>query len=165
MKHDCEMDIPVTYCDNNTVLLLKKCLYGLKQVAFAFYRKLLAAANVIGLKRSSADPSLYYKWEGGRLVFMISWIDDNMIVGSPDLVVKLKSNLMKQLDYDDCGVLMEYIRNKIEYIGEDAIRLVQAVLSQSYEDEFELGNRCYYMPTSPGMVLMPPVECKGALKP
>ena len=33
------------------VLLLKKCLYGLKQAAMAFYRKLRAAASNIGLTR------------------------------------------------------------------------------------------------------------------
>ena len=53
------------FYDNNTVLLLKKCLYGFKQAAMAFYRKLLAAASKIALKQSSADPCLYYKWEGG----------------------------------------------------------------------------------------------------
>jgi hypothetical protein len=35
------------FYDNDTVLLLKKCLYGLKQVAMAFYSKLLAAATKI----------------------------------------------------------------------------------------------------------------------
>jgi hypothetical protein len=52
---------------------------------------------------------------------MISWIDGKMIVGPSDLVLKLKSNLIKQLECDDCGELTEYIRNKIERIGEDAI--------------------------------------------
>ncbi len=49
------------FYNNNTVLLLKKCLYGLKQAAMAFYEKLLAAASKIGLKQSSADQCLYYK--------------------------------------------------------------------------------------------------------
>jgi hypothetical protein len=49
------------FYDDDTVLLLKKCLYGLKQAAIVFYRKLLAAASKIGLKHSCADPSLYYK--------------------------------------------------------------------------------------------------------
>jgi hypothetical protein len=53
------------FYDNVTVLLLKKCLYGLQQAVIAFYRRLLAAATKIGLKHSSADPCLYYKWEGG----------------------------------------------------------------------------------------------------
>jgi hypothetical protein len=47
------------FYDENAVLLLKKCLYGLKQGAMVFYRKL--AARKIGLKHSSADPCLYYK--------------------------------------------------------------------------------------------------------
>jgi hypothetical protein len=79
------------FYDKDTNLLLKKCLCGLKQVAMAFYRRLLAAATKIGLKRSSADPCLYYKLEGGRLVIMISWIDDNISVGPLDLVLSTLS--------------------------------------------------------------------------
>jgi hypothetical protein len=119
----------------------------------AFYKKLLATASKIGLKRSSADPCLYYKWEGKRLSIIISWIEDNMIVGPSDLVLKLESNLMEQFKCNDCGVLTEYIGNKIERIGEDAMQLIQTVLTQSYEDEFELGNRCYNTPAQPGTVL------------
>ena len=66
----------------DTVLLLNKTLYGLKQAAKAFYRKLLAAARNIGLQQIVADPCLYNKWEEGRLVVMISWVNDNMIMGN-----------------------------------------------------------------------------------
>ncbi len=38
----------------------------------------------IGLKRNTADPCLYYKWERGSLVIVISWIDNNMILGPED---------------------------------------------------------------------------------
>ncbi len=44
-----------------SVLLLKKCLYGIKQAAKAFWRQLLRAASAMGLKRSTADPCLYFK--------------------------------------------------------------------------------------------------------
>jgi hypothetical protein len=153
------------FYDDNIVLLLKKCFYGLEHAAMAFYMKLLAAASKIGLKHNSADSCLYYKWKGERLVIMISWIDANMIVGPSDLVLKLKSNLMEQFECNDCGVLTEHTGNKIECVGEDAIRLVQTVLTQSYEDEFKLGNRYYNTPAQPGMVLMHPVEGKEVLKP
>jgi hypothetical protein len=86
-----------------------------------------------------------------------------MIVGPLDLVFKLKSNLMEQFECDDCGELTEYIRNKIERVGEDAIRLVQTVLTQSYEDEFNLGNKCYNMLAQSGTVLMRPVKGKEVL--
>jgi hypothetical protein len=69
---------------SDTVLLLKKTLYGFKQAVMAFNRKLLAATKNIGLTRSKANPCLYYKWEKGSLVIMISWIDDNMILGPED---------------------------------------------------------------------------------
>jgi hypothetical protein len=36
----------------------------------------------------------------------------------------------------------------------NAIQLLQTVLTQSYEDEFELGSRCYNPPAKLGMVLM-----------
>ncbi len=62
-------------------------------------------------------------------------------------------------------MLIEYIGNKIERVGEDAIQLVQTVLTQSYKDEFELGNRCYNMPAQPGTVLMHPVKDEEVLKP
>jgi hypothetical protein len=137
--------------------------YGLKQVAMAFYRKLLAATSNIGLKCSSTDPCLYYKWEGERVVIMMSWIHDNMIVGLSDLVMKLKKDLMKQFECDDCGELTEYIGNKIKCVGEDVIGLVQTVLTQSYEDEFELGKRCYNTPAQPGTVLMHPTKGKEVL--
>ena len=99
------------------------------------------------------------------IMIMISWIDDNMIVGPSDLVTKLKSDLMKEFECDDCGELKEYIGNKIERVGEDAIRLVQTVLTQSYEDEFDLGNRCYNTPAQPGTVLMRPAEGEVVLSP
>ncbi len=58
------------------------------------------------------------------MVIMISWINDNMIVGPTDLVLKLKSELMMQFKCDNCGALTEYIGNKIEYMGKDAIKMV-----------------------------------------
>ena len=53
---------------DGTALLLKKMLYGLKQVAMVFYRKLLTAALNIGLMQSSANPCLFYKWMQGKLL-------------------------------------------------------------------------------------------------
>jgi hypothetical protein len=153
------------FYDDDTVLLLKKCLYGLKQVGMAFYRKPLAVASKNGLKHSSADPCLYYRGVKKRLVIMISWINDNMNLGPSDLVMKLKNNLMEQIECNDCGVLTEYIGNKIESVGEDVIQLVQTVPTQSYEDKFKLGNRCYNTPAQSGMVLMCPVKGKEVLKP
>ncbi len=50
-----------------SVLLLLKCLYGLKQAAKAFWRQLLRVAKAMGLTQSNADPCLYFKWVEGRI--------------------------------------------------------------------------------------------------
>ncbi len=42
--------------------------------------------------------------------------------------------------------------------GEDAIRMVQSVVTQSYKENFELGKRCYNMPATLVTVLMHPAE-------
>jgi hypothetical protein len=146
------------FYNSDTALLLKKTFYGLKQAAMAFYRKLLAATANIKLKWRSANPCLYYKWVDYRLVIMISWIDDNMILGPSNLVMQLKSNLMQQFNCDNYGHLEEYVSNKIEYVGNDAIQFVQSVLMQSDNDEFELGKRYYNTPVQPGTVLMKPAK-------
>jgi hypothetical protein len=136
-----------------TVLLLKKMLYSLKKAAMAFYGKLLVATQNIRLKRSMADPCLYYKRKWGSLVIMISWIDDNMIFGPEDLVMQVKANLMKQFECNYCVRLKEYVGNKIKYVGDDSIRFAQMVLLQSYSNEFNLGKLCFNTPATPGTVL------------
>ncbi len=74
-----------------SVLLLLKCLYGLKQAAKAFWRQLLRAAKAMGLTQSNADPCLYFKWVDARIVMMMSWIDDNAIIWQESDVLDLKN--------------------------------------------------------------------------
>ena len=47
----------------NAILLLLRTIYGLKQAAMAFSKKLLMAMRGMGFKRSTADPCLYYSWK------------------------------------------------------------------------------------------------------
>ncbi len=44
------------------VLKLKKCIYGLKQAAMAFWGQLLLCMKNMGMTQSTADPCLYHKW-------------------------------------------------------------------------------------------------------
>ncbi len=53
------------YFPADSVLLLLKCLYGLKQAAKAFWRQLFRAVKAMGLTQSNADPCLYFKWADG----------------------------------------------------------------------------------------------------
>jgi hypothetical protein len=58
------------------VLLLLQTLYGLKQSAMAFWKKLLQAFQSMNFQRSKTDPCLYYAWtQLGLVVLWLSWIE------------------------------------------------------------------------------------------
>jgi hypothetical protein len=65
----------------HVVLKLKKCSYGLKQAAMAFWHQLLLCMKSMGMTRSTAVPCLYHKWGEEGLVLIVSWIDNNLIIG------------------------------------------------------------------------------------
>ncbi len=143
----------------DSVILLLKCLFGLKQTTRAFWRQLLQAAKKMGLTHSSADPCLYYKWNNGRLVMMLLWIDDNAIVGYKKEVLNLKQDLMKHFDCDDCGKIDKYIGCTIKKLESGGIKFLQKVLVQSFNDEFDIKSlKKFNTPATPGNVLKKPVE-------
>jgi len=74
----------------------------------------------MGLKRSTADPCLYFKWVNGRLVMMMPWIDDNAIFGQESDVMELKKDLMNQFECKDCGQMDEYVGYTIEKLQEES---------------------------------------------
>ncbi len=143
----------------DSVILLLKCLYGLKQAARAFWRQLLQAAKKMVLTCSRADPCLYYKWNDGRLVMMLSWIDTNSIVGYKKNMLNLKQDLMKQFSCDDCGKMDKYVGCMIEKLESGGIKFLQKVLVQSFNNEFDIKSlKKFNTQATPGTVLKKPVE-------
>ena len=138
----------------DVLLKLLKCIYGLKQAAMAFWRELLKCMKSMGMTRSTADPCLYFKWTDDGLVIIASWIDDNLIIGSEKGVAKVKAELMRRFECDDCGEMQEYVGCKIVREGRE-LKFTQPVLLQSFADEFELPKRSFSTPAPAGTVLIP----------
>ena len=157
------MEVPIgweKFYPPNVVLELKKTIYGLKQAAMAFWKELLKCMRDMNLKRSTADPCLYYSWTNKGLVLLISWIDDNMIVGNNEVVKATKKELMERFECDDCGDLQEYVGCKItRKPGE--VKLTQDVLIQSFADEFDLPHKKVTTPAKSGEILM---SCKPGME-
>ena len=42
-----------------------------------------------------------------------SWINDNMIISTQEVVAKTKKDLMTYFEYEDCGEMKEYVGNKV----------------------------------------------------
>jgi hypothetical protein len=139
------------------VLLLLQTLYGLKQSAMAFWKKLLQAFHSMSFQRSKADPCLYFAWTTLGLVLWLSWIDDCLVAGQTEAVRKAKKKMTDRFDCDIIGNMNEYVGCKIERNTiEGWIRFTQPVLLQSYTDEFNLPEET--KPTTPaddGQILVP----------
>ena len=137
------------------VLLLLKTIYGLKQAAFEYWQALLKAIRAIGLKRSKADPCVYYRWTQNGLNIWCSWVDDIMSCGHKNDVDEGREALKQFFDLDEVGELKEYVGCKVEYNREKGyMKLTQPVLIQSFEDEFELPSQVYKTPAAPGNILV-----------
>jgi hypothetical protein len=59
MKVPCRFE---KFYPDNLVLKLKKCIYGLKQAAMAFWRQLLLCMKSMKMVHSTTDLCLYHKW-------------------------------------------------------------------------------------------------------
>ena len=123
----------------NVVLMLLKTIYGLKQAAYAFWRKLIEAFWVMGYERSKGDPCLYFKWTNDVITLWVSWVDDCFVCGEDSNVAQAKRDMKNEFDCDDLGDLKEYVGCKVEYNKDEGwIKLTQPVLIQSLSDEFEI---------------------------
>lgn len=95
-----------------------------------------------GFKRSKANPCLFYAWRNEGLVIWVGWVNDNMVIGPPDIVDKEKDMMKKDFDCDDLENLTEYIGCKINKSATTrAIKITQPVLVRSIQNEFNLPNR------------------------
>ena len=107
-------------------------------------------------ERSTADPCLYFQWGEFGLVVIVSWIDDNLIIGCKEGVKATKASLMARFDCEDCGELDEYVGCLIERVG-NSLKFKQLVLLQSFTDEFNLPEATFSTPARAGNVL---TKCK-----
>ncbi len=104
----------------------------------AFWVELLKCMKDMKMERSNVDPCLYYKWTENGLALMVSWINDNLIVGNEKIAEETKANLMARFDCSDEGEVKEFVGNKINCTTDGGLKFTQPVLIQSFNYEFDL---------------------------
>jgi hypothetical protein len=149
------------YYEDDEVLLLLRTIYGCKQAAMAYYRKLIKNNDTVGLIKSRVDPCLFYKWIDGKLVLNTSWVDDLLYGGDEQLVDSTMKEFSDDMDCDVVGNAVEYIGCKIDHDrNEGKLKITQPVLIQSLKDKFDFAesNRMIRTPAIAGNVLERPKE-------
>ena len=121
----------------NTVLLLMKTVYGLKQAANCLYGLLVSVMLTLGFAKSHADPCLYFKWDATHgLIVWLSWIGDLLVFNKCEACVLAEVQGIKEVfDVDDVGPLEDYLGCKLDFNWSvPYCRLTQPVLVQSMRD-------------------------------
>jgi hypothetical protein len=74
-----------------------------------------------------------------RLLIYLSWVDDILVAGPKESLLKAKAALRNHFTSDEQGELHEYVGCKIERDKEKRwMKLSQPVMIQSFSDEFDL---------------------------
>ena len=95
----------------NHVCKLKKALYGFKQAPRAWYEKLVRCLICAGFQESKADPSLYIKHDGRKILIICIYDVDDLIVTGDDFdgIEKVKYMLNLKFKISDLGELKYFL--------------------------------------------------------
>eukprot|EP00253_Pinus_taeda_P021796 PITA_21796 len=86
------------------VCKLKKSLYGLKQSPRMWYQKFHTFIRGLGFTRRKADQCVYFKFIGDRVIYLVLYVDDMLLIGNEKEVIQdLKTHLSSKFDMKDLG--------------------------------------------------------------
>ena len=100
------------------VCKLKKCSYGLKIGPKRWNEKITKESNKVGLEKDINEPCLFTWRKNGKMVFLIIYVDDMILVGNDKLKLdEVKSHFckvfkMKTLGYIDTFLGIKILRNR-----------------------------------------------------
>ena len=118
LKEKIYMDCPdgmVTF--GNECLLLKQTIYGLVQSAARYNHKFSEVLMGLGFERCPSDPCLFRRGSGGKMLIILCYVDDNLVIGKRKEIDKFleefkksefKFTLEEDLnDYLSCDIQMD----------------------------------------------------------
>lgn len=95
---------------DGSVLKLNRSLYGLKQSPKCWNTRFNDFITGIGYTQSSADYCLYYKTEGGKIVYLVLYVDDMLICGDNNKEIDtLKKALSSEFRRKDLGEVKTFM--------------------------------------------------------
>jgi len=136
IEEDVYVKLPKSYDASQRVYKLAKSLYGLRQSPRNWYLKLTKALHALGFKSIDAAECVYTKGEGRKLVVLLVYVDDMVImsIDKGDLVATKKS-LKKDFKITDLGPLAHFLGVKFDRDG-NTMKLSQAAYVERVLERF-----------------------------
>lgn len=117
LKEEIYMRHPPGNRNKNTVLKLKKSLYGLKQAAHVWNKALHSVLTDMEFKQSPADKCLYTKQKDGNIVYLLIHVDDILAASNSYLALEsTEKRLRKHFEIKNLGKARQYLGIDIERI-------------------------------------------------
>ena len=91
--------------ESSLVCRLRRCLYGLKQSARAWFDRISSMVQKFGMTRSTSDHSVFYHQTSlGQCIYLIVYVNDIVITcNDHDDIRKLKQHLFIHFQKKDLG--------------------------------------------------------------
>ncbi|KAI3503921.1 hypothetical protein L1887_32413 [Cichorium endivia] len=107
LEEDVYMEQPEGFVDPDNqkkVCKLKKSIYGLKQASRTWYHRLDENIKKFGFSESPDEPCVYIKASGSKIIFLILYVDDILLIGKDIPTLKeTKAYLSKSFQMKDLG--------------------------------------------------------------
>lgn len=114
---------------NGQVVKLKKSLYGLRQAPKLWYKHLATTLKKIGFRRSSYCKCLFIGGTKAKPVYIVSYVDDLLVLGPDDSLAKTKTGMSKILSVTDLGACKHFLGINIDY-RQDGLLLSQSAYNK-----------------------------------
>ena len=88
---------------------LKRVMYGLKQAPRAWYTWIDSYFTRLGFSNSEADSNLYQIVVEGKLLIIVLYEDDLILIGDEFLILSCKEDLAKEFEMKDLGLLHYFL--------------------------------------------------------
>jgi hypothetical protein len=98
-----------TFDRESHVCRLKRALYGLKQAPHSWYTRIDNYFIGLGFTKSEADANLYQIVVEGKILIIVLYVDDLILIGDEQLIHSCKEYLAKEFEMKDLGLLHYFL--------------------------------------------------------
>ncbi|RVW53241.1 Retrovirus-related Pol polyprotein from transposon TNT 1-94 [Vitis vinifera] len=114
LSEEVYMDLPpgcmVSEKQCQKVCKLKKSLYGLKQSSRAWFGRFTKSMRAFGYRQSNSDHTLFLKKQHGKIMALIVYVDDMVVIGNdPEERKALQNYLSREFEMKDLGPLKYFL--------------------------------------------------------
>lgn len=123
-------------CDNS-VCLLKKSLYGLRQSGLQWHKELVRKLKSIGFKAMPQDPCVFAARKGERMMFITIYVDDLILATNDDVwLCDVKKQLSSAFEMKDMGRIKHCLGIEFTRDEEDRVYLNQSIYIDKVLERF-----------------------------